>query len=38
MLSSEFSGGSPGWMPPGACRGEDTELFFPITAASPALQ
>ncbi|HBW20187.1 MAG TPA: WhiB family transcriptional regulator [Actinobacteria bacterium] len=24
-------------MPQGACRGEDPELFFPVTAAGPAL-
>jgi WhiB family transcriptional regulator, redox-sensing transcriptional regulator len=36
MTTSEF-GGSPGWMPRGACRGEDPELFFPITAIGPAL-
>jgi len=24
-------------MPRGACRGEDPELFFPVTAAGPAL-
>jgi WhiB family transcriptional regulator, redox-sensing transcriptional regulator len=34
MPSSEFS---PGWMPRGACHGEDPELFFPIAAAGPAL-
>ncbi len=34
MPPSELSGG---WMPRGACRGEDTELFFPITATGPAL-
>jgi WhiB family redox-sensing transcriptional regulator len=37
MPSSEFSGSSPGWMPRGACQGEDTELFFPIAATGPAL-
>jgi len=37
MPSSEFADGSPGWMPRGACRGEDPELFFPVTAAGPAL-
>jgi WhiB family transcriptional regulator, redox-sensing transcriptional regulator len=37
MLSSEFSGTSPGWMPQGACQGEDPELFFPIAATGPAL-
>lgn len=37
MTSSQFAGGSPGWMPRGACRGEDPELFFPVTAAGPAL-
>jgi len=37
MTTSAFAGGSPGWMPRGACRGEDPELFFPITAAGPAL-
>jgi len=36
MTTSE-SAGSPGWMPRGACRGEDPELFFPISAAGPAL-
>ncbi len=37
MLSSEFSGSSPGWMPRGACQGQDPELFFPIAATGPAL-
>jgi len=37
MPSSQFSGGSPGWMPRGACQGEDPELFFPIAATGPAL-
>jgi WhiB family transcriptional regulator, redox-sensing transcriptional regulator len=37
MPSSQFSGDSPGWMPQGACRGEDPELFFPIAAVGPAL-
>jgi WhiB family transcriptional regulator, redox-sensing transcriptional regulator len=37
MSSSEFADGSPGWMPAGACRGEDPELFFPITVVGPAL-
>jgi WhiB family redox-sensing transcriptional regulator len=37
MPSSEFTFGSPGWMPWGACQGEDPELFFPIAAAGPAL-
>ncbi len=37
MTTSEFAVGSPGWMPRGACRGEDPELFFPVTAAGPAL-
>jgi WhiB family transcriptional regulator, redox-sensing transcriptional regulator len=37
MPSSLFAGGSPGWMPRGACQGEDPELFFPVTAAGPAL-
>ena len=36
MLSSEFSGGSPGWMPRGACQGEDPELSFPA-ATGPVL-
>jgi WhiB family redox-sensing transcriptional regulator len=35
--SSEFSGRSAGWMPRGACQGEDPELFFPIAATGPAL-
>jgi WhiB family transcriptional regulator, redox-sensing transcriptional regulator len=38
LLSSEFSGRSLGWMPRGACQGEDPELFFPVAAAGPALQ
>jgi WhiB family transcriptional regulator, redox-sensing transcriptional regulator len=38
MPKSEFSGGSAGWMPRSACSGEDPELFFPVTAAGPALQ
>ncbi len=37
MATSELAVGSPGWMPRGACRGEDPELFFPVTAAGPAL-
>ena len=37
MPNTEFAGGSPGWMPQGACRGEDPELFFPVTVAGPAL-
>jgi WhiB family transcriptional regulator, redox-sensing transcriptional regulator len=37
MPKSEFSVGSPGWMPRGACQGEDPDLFFPIAAAGPAL-
>jgi WhiB family transcriptional regulator, redox-sensing transcriptional regulator len=37
MPSSEFSGGAHGWMPRGACRGEDPELFFPINVVGPAL-
>jgi WhiB family transcriptional regulator, redox-sensing transcriptional regulator len=37
MSSAEFSGRSPGWMPRGACQGEDPELFFPIAATGPAL-
>lgn len=37
MPKSEFAGSSPGWMPRGACQGEDPELFFPIAAAGPAL-
>jgi hypothetical protein len=37
MPSSQFNGDTPGWMPRGACRGEDPELFFPVTAAGPAL-
>ncbi len=37
MPSSQFSGSSPGWMPRGACQGEDPDLFFPIAAAGPAL-
>ena len=35
MPPSEFS--SSGWMPRDACRGEDPELFFPITASGRAL-
>ena len=37
MLSSEVSGSSPGWMPRGACQGQDPELFFPVAATGPAL-
>jgi WhiB family redox-sensing transcriptional regulator len=29
--------GSLGWMSYGACRSEDPELFFPISASGPAL-
>jgi WhiB family redox-sensing transcriptional regulator len=35
--SLEFSGRLPGWMPRGACQGEDPELFFPIAASGAAL-
>lgn len=38
MPVSKLAGGSPGWMPWGACRGEDPELFFPITVTGPALE
>ncbi len=37
MPSSQFAVRSPGWMPRGACQGEDPELFFPIATAGPAL-
>ena len=37
MPKPELAGGTPGWMPLGACRGEDPELFFPVTLAGPAL-
>jgi WhiB family transcriptional regulator, redox-sensing transcriptional regulator len=37
MPSSQFAVGSAGWMPWGACQGEDPELFFPVTEAGPAL-
>jgi WhiB family redox-sensing transcriptional regulator len=37
MQPSQFSGTSPGWMPRGACQGQDPELFFPIAATGPAL-
>ena len=37
MPSSQFSGSSPGWMPRGACQGEDPELFFPIAATGAGL-
>jgi len=30
--------GSLGWMSYGACRSEDPELFFPISASGPALR
>lgn len=38
MPKSEFAGGSPGWMPRGACQGEDPELFFPHRRGGPALE
>jgi WhiB family redox-sensing transcriptional regulator len=37
MPKSKLTSGSPSWMPQGACQGEDPELFFPVTAAGPAL-
>jgi WhiB family redox-sensing transcriptional regulator len=37
MPSSDLPVVSPGWMPGGACRGQDPELFFPVTVAGPAL-
>lgn len=37
MPSSQVSGKFPGWMPRGACQGEDPELFFPIAATGPGL-
>jgi WhiB family redox-sensing transcriptional regulator len=37
-LSGVVPGGPWDWMPRGACRGTDTELFFPIAAAGRALQ
>jgi WhiB family redox-sensing transcriptional regulator len=37
MSTAQSSGRSAGWMPRGACQGEDPELFFPITANGPAL-
>ena len=37
MPSAPFPASSPGWMPRGACQGEDPELFFPITTTGPAL-
>jgi WhiB family redox-sensing transcriptional regulator len=37
MASSQVSGRSAGWLPRGACQGEDPELFFPIAATGPAL-
>ena len=37
MPPSQFSDRSAGWMPRGACQGEDPELFFPIAATGHAL-
>jgi WhiB family transcriptional regulator, redox-sensing transcriptional regulator len=37
MPTAQFSGRSAGWMPRGACQGEDPELFFPIAANGQAL-
>jgi WhiB family transcriptional regulator, redox-sensing transcriptional regulator len=37
MPSSHVSGTFPGWMPRGACQGEDPELFFPIAATGAGL-
>ncbi len=37
MASPQLPGTSPDWMPRGACRQEDPELFCPIAAAGPAL-
>jgi WhiB family redox-sensing transcriptional regulator len=38
MLSSDTDAGSFGWMSRGACRGEDPELFFPVTTYGAALR
>ena len=36
MPSSHAVSGAPGWMPRGACQGQDPELFFPVAATGPA--
>jgi WhiB family transcriptional regulator, redox-sensing transcriptional regulator len=38
MPSSDSAGASPGWVPRGACHGEDPELFSPSAAVGPALR
>jgi WhiB family redox-sensing transcriptional regulator len=36
MPSSHAISSAPGWMPRGACQGQDPGLFFPATVTGPA--
>jgi WhiB family transcriptional regulator, redox-sensing transcriptional regulator len=37
MMPSYSDRASAGWMSRGSCRGEDSELFFPVATSGPAL-